>query len=51
MIVRGFEMEKGIDYVNNFSPTPVLAVLHQSSSWKSRGRQQEYRLLGLLAFL
>ena len=26
MIVRGFEMEKGIDYVDNFSPTPGLAV-------------------------
>jgi len=26
MIVRGFEMEKGVDYVDNFSPTPGLAV-------------------------
>jgi len=26
MIVRGFEMEKGVDYVANFSPTPGLAV-------------------------
>ena len=26
MIVRGFEMEKGVDYVDNFSPTPSLAV-------------------------
>ncbi len=25
MIVRGFEMEKGVDYVDNFSPTPGLA--------------------------
>ena len=26
MIVRGFEMEKGVDYVDDFSPTPGLAV-------------------------
>jgi hypothetical protein len=26
MIVRGFEMEKGVDYVDNLSPTPGLAV-------------------------
>jgi hypothetical protein len=26
MIVRGFEMEKGVDYVDHFSPTPGLAV-------------------------
>ena len=26
MIARGFEMEKGVDYVDNFSPTPGLAV-------------------------
>ena len=26
MIVRGFEMEKGVDYADNFSPTPGLAV-------------------------
>jgi hypothetical protein len=26
MIVRGFEMEKGVAYVDNFSPTPGLAV-------------------------
>jgi hypothetical protein len=26
MIVRGFEMEKGVDYVDNFPPTPGLAV-------------------------
>jgi hypothetical protein len=26
MIVRGFEMEKGVNYVDNFSPTPGLAV-------------------------
>ena len=26
MIVRGFEMEKGVDYVDNFSPTAGLAV-------------------------
>jgi hypothetical protein len=26
MIVRGFQMEKGVDYVDNFSPTPGLAV-------------------------
>ena len=26
MIVRGFEMEKGVDFVDNFSRTPVLAV-------------------------
>ena len=26
MIVRGFEMEKGVDFVDNFSPTPGLAV-------------------------
>ena len=26
MIVRGFEMENGVDYVDNFSPTPGLAV-------------------------
>jgi hypothetical protein len=26
MVVRGFEMEKGVDYVDNFSPTPGLAV-------------------------
>ena len=25
-IVPGFEMEKGVDYVDNFSPTPGLAV-------------------------
>jgi hypothetical protein len=27
MIVRGFEMEMGVDYVDNFSPTPGLATL------------------------
>ena len=26
MIVRGFEMEKGVDFIDNFSPTPGLAV-------------------------
>ena len=26
MIVRGFEMEKGVDFVDNFSPTPGLPV-------------------------
>jgi hypothetical protein len=26
MIVRGFEMEKGVDYVDYVSPTPGLAV-------------------------
>jgi hypothetical protein len=26
MIVRGFEMEKGVDFIDNFSPTPSLAV-------------------------
>ena len=26
MIMRGFEMEKGVDFVDNFSPTPGLAV-------------------------
>jgi len=26
MIVRGFEMEKGVDFVDSFSPTPGLAV-------------------------
>jgi hypothetical protein len=26
MIVRGFEVEKGVDYVDNLSPTPGLAV-------------------------
>ena len=26
MIVRGFEMEKGVDFVDNFSPTPGLSV-------------------------
>jgi hypothetical protein len=26
MIGRGFDMEKGVDYVDNFSPTPGLAV-------------------------
>jgi hypothetical protein len=26
MIARGFEMEKGVDYVDNFSPMPDLAV-------------------------
>ena len=26
MIVRGFEMEKGVDFVDCFSPTPGLAI-------------------------
>jgi hypothetical protein len=26
MIVLGFEMETGVDFVDNFSPTPGLAV-------------------------
>ena len=26
MMVRGFEMEKGVDFVDNFSPTPELAA-------------------------
>ena len=26
LIVRGFEMEKGKDYLQNFSPTPGIAI-------------------------
>jgi hypothetical protein len=26
LIVRGFEMEKGKDYDQNFSPTPAIAI-------------------------
>ncbi len=28
LIVRGFEMEKGKDYDQNFSPTPGIAIAH-----------------------
>jgi hypothetical protein len=31
LILRGFEMEKGVDYVDNFSPTPGLAVARTRS--------------------
>ena len=32
MIVRGFEMEKGVDYVDNFSPAPGFAVARRMMS-------------------
>jgi hypothetical protein len=36
MIVRGFEMEKGVDYVDKVSPTPGLAVARLMMSLTSQ---------------
>jgi hypothetical protein len=51
MIVRGFEMEKGVDYVDHFShfsPTPGLAV---SRLMMSLANDMELHKIDIASFL
>jgi hypothetical protein len=38
MIVRGFEMETGVDFMDNFSPTPCLPVARLMMFYSNRKR-------------
>jgi hypothetical protein len=49
MIVRGFEMEKGVDYVDNFYPMPGLAVARLMMSLAIRKRSCTKSILSKLS--
>jgi hypothetical protein len=51
MIVRGFEMEKGVDYVDIFSPTPGLAVARLMMSLAIANDMELHKIVIEQAFL
>jgi hypothetical protein len=51
MIVRSFEMEKGVDYVDIFSPTPGLAVARLMMSLAIANDMELHKIVIELAFL
>jgi hypothetical protein len=51
MIVRGFEMEKGLDYVDNFSPTSGLAVARLMMSLAVANDMEQHKIDIEQAFL